>query len=113
MPFVEKRIDRTVINPDALITNAGSSTLEVLEKSPGIQVDINGNISLSGKQGVMVYIDDKPTYLTSVDLANYLRSLPSSKLATIEIMTNPPAKYDAAGNAGIINIKWLCCMNHK
>jgi hypothetical protein len=68
-------------------------------------VDINGNISLSGKQGVMVYIDDKPTYLSSVDLANYLRSLPSSTLATIEIMTNPPAKYDAAGNAGIINIK--------
>jgi hypothetical protein len=105
LSFVEKRIDRTVINPDALITNAGSSTLEVLEKSPGIQVDINGNISLSGKQGVMVYIDDKPTYLSSVDLANYLRSLPSSTLATIEIMTNPPAKYDAAGNAGIINIK--------
>lgn len=53
----------------------------------------------------MVFIDDKPTYLSSADLANYLRSLPSSILATIEIMTNPPAKYDAAGNAGIINIK--------
>lgn len=105
LPFVEKRIDRTVINPDALITNAGSSALEVLEKSPGVQVDINGNISLRGKQGVMVFIDDKPSYLSSVDLANYLRSLPSSTLATIEIMTNPPAKYDAAGNAGIINIK--------
>jgi iron complex outermembrane receptor protein len=105
LPFVEKRIDRTVINPDALITNAGTNALEVLEKSPGIQVDINGNISLRGKQGVMVFIDDKPTYLSSADLANYLRSLPSSTLATIEIMTNPPAKYDAAGNAGIINIK--------
>ncbi len=105
LPFVEKKIDRTVINPDALIANAGTNALEVLEKSPGIQVDINGNISLRGKQGVMVFIDDKPTYLTSADLANYLRSLPSSTLATIEIMTNPPAKYDAAGNAGIINIK--------
>jgi hypothetical protein len=105
LPFVEKKIDRTVINPDALIANAGTNALEVLEKSPGIQVDINGNISLRGKQGVMVFIDDKPTYLSSADLANYLRSLPSSSLATIEIMTNPPAKYDAAGNAGIINIK--------
>jgi hypothetical protein len=105
LPFVEKKIDRTVINPDALISNAGSNALEVLEKSPGIQVDINGNISLRGKQGVMIFIDDKPTYLSSADLANYLRSLPSSTLATIEIMTNPPAKYDAAGNAGIINIK--------
>lgn len=105
LPFVEKKIDRTVINPDALISNAGSNALEVLEKSPGVQVDINGNISLRGKQGVMVFIDDKPTYLTAADLANYLRSLPSSTLATIEIMTNPPAKYDAAGNAGIINLK--------
>ena len=105
LPFVEKKIDRTVINPDALITNAGTNALEVLEKSPGVQVDINGNISLRGKQGVMVFIDDKPTYLASADLANYLRSVPSSTLASIEIMTNPPAKYDAAGNAGIINIK--------
>ena len=105
LAFVEKKIDRTVINPDALIANAGTNALEVLEKSPGIQVDMNGNISLKGKQGVMVFIDDKPTYLSAADLANYLRSLASSTLATIEIMTNPPAKYDAAGNAGIINIK--------
>lgn len=105
LPFVEKKIDRTVINPDALVTNTGTNALEVLEKSPGIQVDINGNISLRGKQGVMVFVDDKPTYLSAADLANYLRSLPSSILAIIEIMTNPPAKYDAAGNAGIVNIK--------
>ena len=105
LPFVEKKIDRTVINPDALVTNAGTNALEVLEKSPGIQVDMNGNISLRGKQGVMVFVDDKPTYLSAADLANYLRSLPSSILAIIEIMTNPPAKYDAAGNAGIVNIK--------
>lgn len=105
IPFVEKKIDRMVINPEALLTNAGTTALDVLEKSPGIQVDVNGNISLKGKQGVLVYIDDKPTYLSETDLANYLRSLPSSSLATIEIMTNPPAKYDAAGNAGIINLR--------
>lgn len=104
-PFVEKKIDRTIINPDALISNAGTTSLEILEKAPGIIVDVNGVISLKGKTGVVVFIDDKPTYLAASDLANYLRSLPSGSIETIEIMTNPPAKYDAAGNAGVINIK--------
>jgi iron complex outermembrane recepter protein len=104
-PFVEKKIDRTIINPDALISNAGANSLEVLEKAPGIQVNPDGIISLKGKQGVAVFIDDKPTYLSDADLANYLRSLPAGTIQTIEIMTNPPAKYDAAGNAGVINIK--------
>lgn len=104
-PFVQRKIDRTIINPDALIGNAGTNALEVLEKAPGVQVNVEGIISLKGKQGVVVFIDDKPTYLAEADLANYLKSLPASSLATIEIMTNPPAKYDAAGNAGVINIK--------
>lgn len=103
--FVTQKIDRTVVTPDALISNAGVNSLEVLEKAPGVSVDMNGNIALKGKTGVMVFIDDKPSYLAAADLANYLRSLPSSSIETIEIMTNPPAKYDAAGNAGIINIK--------
>ncbi len=105
LPFVQRKIDRTVISPDALISNAGTTALEVLEKSPGVLVDANGNISLHGKGGVIVFIDDKPTYMSNTDLSNYLRGLPSSSITTIEIMTNPPAKYDAAGNAGIINIK--------
>ncbi len=103
--FVVQKIDRTVVTPDALISNAGITSLEVLEKAPGVTVDMNGNISFKGKTGVMVFIDDKPTYLSAADLANYLRSLPSSMIETIELMTNPPAKYDAAGNAGVINIK--------
>jgi len=104
-PFVERRIDRTIINPDALISNGGANTLEVLEKSPGVQVDIDGSISLRGKQGVLVLIDDKPTHLSAAALASYLRSLPASVLNSIEIMTTPPAKYDASGNAGVINIR--------
>ncbi|MEZ0608843.1 outer membrane beta-barrel protein [Fibrella sp. WM1] len=104
-PFVEQRLDRLVVNPDALITNAGTNLLDVLEKSPGIQVDANGVISLRGRSGVVVFIDDKPTYLSADDLANYLRSLSSGAVASIEIMTNPPARYDAAGNAGVINIR--------
>ena len=103
--FVVRKADRTVVNVDALISAAGLSALEVLEKSPGVQVDQNGKISLRGKQGVAIYINDKPTYLSGDDLANYLRSLPSSTLDQIELMTNPPANYDAAGSAGIINIK--------
>ncbi|WP_337041433.1 TonB-dependent receptor [Emticicia sp. 17c] len=103
--FVVQKIDRTVVNPDALISNAGVTSLEVLEKAPGVSVDINGNISLRGKGGVVVFVDDKPTYLSAADLANYLRTIPSSTIESIEIMTNPPAKYDAAGNSGVINIR--------
>lgn len=104
-PFVEKKIDRTVVNVDALISNAGTTALDVLEKSPGVLVDQNGTITLKGKQGVVVFIDDKPTYLSAADLQNYLRSLPSSALEQIELMPNPPAKYDAAGTGGVINIR--------
>lgn len=103
--FVERKIDRTVVNVDALISNAGTTALDVLSKSPGVNVDQNGVISLKGKSGVAIFIDDKPTYLSGADLDNYLRSLPSSSLDQIELMTNPPAKYDAAGNGGVINIK--------
>ncbi|RBQ09933.1 carboxypeptidase-like regulatory domain-containing protein [Pedobacter miscanthi] len=103
--FVERKIDRTVVNVDALISNAGTTPLDVLSKSPGVNVDQNGAISLKGKSGVAIFIDDKPTYLSGSDLENYLRSLPSSSLDQIELMTNPPAKYDAAGNGGVINIK--------
>jgi len=103
--FIERKIDRTVVNVDALISNAGTTALDVLSKSPGVNVDQNGAISLKGKNSVAIFIDDKPTYLSGSDLENYLRSLPSSSLDQIELMTNPPAKYDAAGNGGIINIK--------
>jgi iron complex outermembrane recepter protein len=103
--FVVQKIDRMVVTPDALISNAGVTALEVLEKSPGVMVDMNGVISLKGKTGVVVFIDDKPTQLAAADLAGYLRSIPSGTIETIEIMTNPPAKYDAAGNAGVINIR--------
>jgi outer membrane receptor protein involved in Fe transport len=104
-PLIEQKIDRTVLNVEASVTNAGTSALEVLEKSPGVAVDKDGNISLKGKQGVQVFIDGRPTYLSGNDLANMLRNMQSSQLDQIEIMTNPPAKYDAAGNSGIINIK--------
>lgn len=103
--LLEHTIDRTIINVDALISNAGTNALEVLEKTPGVSVGEGGNISLHGKPGVAIYIDDKPAYLSGNDLENYLRSLPAATLSKIELMTNPPAKYSAAGTGGIINIK--------
>lgn len=104
-PLIEVQPDKMVVNVEASPTNAGATALEVLEKSPGISVDKDGNISLKGKEGVMIYMDGRPTYLSGQDLVNLLRNMQSNQLDQIEIMTNPPAKYDAAGNAGIINIK--------
>lgn len=104
-PFIERKIDRTIINVDASITNAGTTALEVLEKSPGVTVDKDGNVSLKGKSGVMIMLDGKPSYLSGDQLASLLKNMPSSAIDQIEIMTNPSAKYDAAGNSGIINIK--------
>jgi len=104
-PLIEQKIDRTIVNVEAAATNVGTTALEVLEKSPGINVDKDGNISLKGKQGVQVYVDGRPTYLSGSDLVNMLSGLNSNQLDQIEIMTNPPAKFEASGNSGIINIK--------
>lgn len=104
-PFIEQKLDRTIINVDATPSNTGATVLEVLEKSPGISVDKDGNISLKGKQGVLILMDGKPTYLSAQDLSNMLRSMSSANLDQIEIMTNPPARFDASGNSGVINIK--------
>lgn len=103
--FIETKIDKTVVNVDASPTSAGSTALDILEKSPGITVDNDGNISLRGKQGVIVMMDGKQTFLSAADLANLLRNMPASALDQVEIMTNPSSKYDASGNSGVINIK--------
>lgn len=104
-PFVQRTQGKTVVNVDAAVTNAGTNVLEVLEKSPGVMVDRNGGISLQGKASVLVMIDDKPTYLSGAELNNLLISMSSSQVNQIELITSPSAKYDASGNAGIINIK--------
>lgn len=104
-PFIETKIDKTVVNVDASPTSAGATAMEVLEKSPGISVDNDGNISLRGKAGVIIMLDGKLSYLSAADLANMLKNMPASSLDQIEIMTNPSSKYDASGNSGVINIK--------
>ena len=104
-PFIQKLSDRIVVNVDNSIISAGSSAMDVLERSPGVNIDQNNNITLRGKSGVIVMVDGKPTPMTGEDLANYLKGLPSSVIERIDIITNPSAKYDAAGNSGIIDIR--------
>jgi hypothetical protein len=104
-PIVEVKADKTILNVEGTINAVGNDALELLRKSPGVMVDKDDNLSLSGKNGVQVYIDGKPSPLSGADLANYLKSLQSSQIESIELITNPSAKYEAAGNAGIINIK--------
>lgn len=104
-PFIEQHFDKTVLNVDKSISNAGNTALEVLEKAPGLVIDQNDNISMRGRSGVIVMINGKQVPMSGADLANMLRGLPSNSVDRIELITNPSAKYDAAGNAGIIDIK--------
>jgi iron complex outermembrane receptor protein len=104
-PFIETKIDKTIVNVDASPSSAGATAMDILEKSPGVSVSSDGAISLRGKAGVVVMLDGKPSYMSSADLANLLKNMPASALDQVEIMTNPSARYDASGNAGIINIK--------
>jgi iron complex outermembrane recepter protein len=104
-PMVEVQADKMIVNVEGTINAVGNDALELLRKSPGVTLDKDENISLAGKNGVQFYIDGRPTPLTGADLTAYLKSLQSSQIEAIEIITNPSAKYDAAGNAGIINIR--------
>lgn len=104
-PMVIHQQGKVVLDVAASVSNTGLTLLEVLERSPGVSVDKNGGIALQGKAGVLVMIDDKPTYLSGGDLNNLLSSMSATQVSQIELIANPTAKYDASGNAGIINIK--------
>ena len=104
-PFIQRLADRLVVNVENSIVSAGSTAMDVLERSPGVTVDQNDVIAMRGKQGVIIMIDGKPSPLNGADLANYLRGLPSNAIERIDLITNPSAKYDASGNSGIIDIR--------
>lgn len=104
-PLIERFTDKTVMNVENSLVATGNSALEVLAKMPGVLVNQDGIISVRGKSGVNVLIDGKSTFLSNEQLATRLKSLSSNELKSIELITNPSAKYDAEGNAGIINIK--------
>ncbi|WP_139922342.1 outer membrane beta-barrel protein [Hymenobacter sp. DG01] len=103
-PPFERLADRTIVNVENSSLSAGSTTLEVLGRAPGVSLDANDNLTLRGKQGLLVLINGKRQPMTGAELANLLRSLPTEQVSTIELITNPPAKYDAQGGAGIIAI---------
>jgi iron complex outermembrane recepter protein len=104
-PPIEVKSDKTIINIEGIVSAIGSDALDLLRKSPGVMVDNNENLSISGKSGAQVYIDGRPLLLVGTDLADYLKTIQSSQIEAIEIITNPSAKYEAAGSAGIINIR--------
>ena len=103
--IIEVQPDKTVFNVEGSINAKGNTALELLRKSPGVIVDNNENLLIQGKSGVLVYIDGKRSPLGGEDLAAYLNNLQSDQIDAIEVITNPSAKYDAEGNAGIINIR--------
>ncbi len=103
-PFVVQEPDKTIINVESMLGSPAYNALEILEKTPGISIASNGDISLNGKNGVMVLINGRTVYMSGQDLVAYLKSLQGGLLDKLELMDNPPARYDAGGSA-IINIK--------
>lgn len=104
-PLIEVQNDKIVFNVENSINSTGSTGLELLRKVPGVQIDKDENILVKGKQGVRIYIDGRPSQMTGQDLASILKSMNSADIEAIEVITNPSAKYDAAGDLGIINIR--------
>ncbi|HLA52235.1 MAG TPA: carboxypeptidase regulatory-like domain-containing protein, partial [Flavitalea sp.] len=104
-PLIEQDGGKLILNVQNTIIAAGSSAAELLERAPGVSIDQNNQISVNGKTGVNIMIDGKPTYLPPAELATLLRSINANNIATIEVVSNPSARYDASGNSGIINIK--------
>ncbi|WP_367913834.1 outer membrane beta-barrel protein [Leadbetterella sp. DM7] len=102
-PMIENEIDRTIVNVEAMPGGNTGSAYSLLEKTPGVNVRDN-SVSLNGKSGVAVFINGRPTNLAGRDLENYLKSLAAADIEKIELIDNPPARYDAAGGA-IINLK--------
>lgn len=104
-PLIDVQPDKIILNVEGSLTAAGSSALELIQKAPGVQVDPSDNIVLQGKNGVRIFIDGKPSPLGPADLIAYLRSLQATDIDAIEIITQPSARFDAQGNAGILNIR--------
>jgi iron complex outermembrane receptor protein len=104
-PMIEIKADRTILNIEGTINATGGDAFDLFRKSPGVLIDKDDNISLNGKNGVQIYIDGRPSPLIGKDLSENLKTIPSAMIESIELIIHPSAKYDAAGNAGIINIK--------
>ncbi len=104
-PYIETKLGKTVLNLENSVFGLGSTGFEIFETLPGINIKSN-ELSLNGKSNIAVFIDDKPSNLTGENLIEYLKNLPTNNIEKIEIIEANSAKYDAAYNGGIINIKF-------
>lgn len=104
-PLIEVKPDRLVFNVTGTINSAGTDALSLLRKAPSVTVDNNNNVSVLGRAGVLLYVDGKRLPLSGEELTNYLQSLPADQIDRFDIISNPGAKYEAEGNAGIIDIR--------
>lgn len=104
-PIIQVEPDKTVFNVAGTVSSAGNNGIELLRKAPGVRLDNNNNVIVEGKTGVLIYIDGRQSFLQGDDLTAYLQALQADTIESIEIITQPSARYDAAGNAGIINIR--------
>lgn len=103
-PLVERQFDKLVLNVSNSPFAAGSNGKDILKKAPGVNVDKDGNVTVNGKS-VAVYVDGRPSYLSGEQLKAMLEGTDGNTIEKIEIISNPSAKYDAAGAGGIVNIK--------
>lgn len=102
--LMELKLDKKVYNVSQDVSNIGANASEILENIPSVTVDVDGNVSLRGSQGVRILIDGKPSALTGIRSTDALRNLQGAMIDKIEVITNPSSRFDAAGETGIINI---------
>ena len=103
-PLFVQTAEKRVFNVEKNSLSTGGSAIDALRQVPGVEVDPDDNISLRGNTKVNLMIDGKPSSIAGGDIKSLLQSVPASNIADIEVMTNPGAKYDPEGMAGIINI---------
>jgi hypothetical protein len=104
-PIMERQLDRLVVHVDQMPAAAGGSVFDVLKSTPGVTITGNDAIGMAGKSGVLVLLNDRPVRLTAEALADMLKNMPAESVEALELITTPPAKYDAEGNAGLLNIR--------
>ena len=102
-PLIKEDDDKTTVDAEVL-ANSSTNAYEILEKTPGIIVDQDGNVYLSSTSPATVLINGREMKLSSADLASLLKSLPAGSVSKIEILRTPSAKYDAASSGGMVNI---------